>query len=93
MACNWLMMTSFAEHHPQRLGYSHLENLKKNKPKAEQETVQPTAARFTKTFKKRKNRALFTLRRSQKHYEILSNNVLRRNITRKQLRLETIEIA
>ena len=46
-----------------------------------------------KTFKKRKNRALLTLRRSEKHYEIFSNNVLRKNITRQQLRLETIEIA
>ena len=46
-----------------------------------------------KTFKKRKNRAPLTLRRSQKHYEIFSNNVLRKNITRKQLRLETMEIA
>ena len=46
-----------------------------------------------KTFNKRKNRALLTLGRSQKHYEIFSNNVLRKNITRKQLRLETIEIA
>ena len=46
-----------------------------------------------KSFNKRKNRALFTLRRSQKHYEIFSNNVFRKNITRKQLRLETIEIA
>ena len=66
---------------------------KEKKPKAEQETAQPTAARFNKTFKKRKNRALLTLRRSQKQYEIFSNNVLRQNITRKQLRLETIEIA
>ena len=63
------------------------------KPKAEQETAQPTAARFNKTFNKRKNRALLTLRRSQKHYEIFSHNVLRKNITRKQLGLETIEIA
>ena len=46
-----------------------------------------------KTINKRKNRALLTLRRSQKHYEIFSNNVFRKNITRKQLRLETIEIA
>ena len=46
-----------------------------------------------KTFNKRKNRALLTLRRSQKHHEIFSNNVLRKNITRKQLRLETIDIA
>ena len=29
-------------------------------------------------FKKRKNRAFITLRRSQKHYEIFSNNVLRK---------------
>ena len=63
------------------------------KPKAEQETAQPTAARFNKTFNKRKNRALLTLRRSQKHYEIFSHNVLRKNITQKQLGLETIEIA
>ena len=46
-----------------------------------------------KSFNKRKNRALLTLRRSQKHYEIFSNNVFRKNITRKRLRLETIEIA
>ena len=39
-----------------------------------------------KTFNKRKNRALLTLRRSQKHYEIFSNNVLRENITRKQFK-------
>ena len=45
-----------------------------------------------KTFNKRKNRALLTLKRSQKHYEIFNNNVLRKNIPRKQLRLETIEI-
>ena len=48
MACNWLMMTSSAEHHPRRFGYSHRQNYKKNynnnKPKAEQETAQPTAA-------------------------------------------------
>ena len=48
--------------------------------------------KLNKTFNKRKNRALLTLRRSQKHHEIFSNNVLRKNITRKQLRLETIEI-
>ena len=41
-----------------------------------------------KTFKKRKNRAFLTLRRSQKHYEIFSKNVLRKSITQK-----TIEIA
>ena len=56
------------------------------KPKAEQETAQPTAARFNKTFNKRKNRALLTLRRSQKHYEVFSKNVLRKNITRKQFK-------
>ena len=39
-----------------------------------------------KTFNKRKNRALLTLRRSQKHYEIFSNNVLREKITRKQFK-------
>ena len=46
-----------------------------------------------KTFNKRKNRALLTVRGSRKHYEIFSNNVLPKNISRKQLRLETIEIA
>ena len=49
--------------------------------------------RWNKTFNKCKNRALLTLTRSQKHHEIFSNNVLRKNITRKQLRLDTIEIA
>ena len=48
---------------------------------------------WNKTFNKRTNRALLTLRRSQKQYEIFGNNVLRKNINRKQLRLETIEIA
>ena len=54
-----------------------------------------TEIKNNKTFKKRKIGALrrLTLRRSQKHYEIFSNNVLRENITRKRLRLETIEIA
>ena len=37
-----------------------------------------------KTFNKRKNRALLTLLRSQKHYVIFSKNVLRENITRKR---------
>ena len=59
---------------------------KKNKPKAEQETAQPTAARFNKTLNKRKNRAFLTLRRSQKHYVIFSNNVLRENIIRKRFK-------
>ena len=52
-----------------------------------------TTKKNNKTFNKRKNRALLTLRRSQKHYEIFSNNVLRKNVNWKQLRLETIEIA
>ena len=60
MAYNWLMMTSSAENHPRRFGYSRRQN-KKNK-----------------TFNKRKNRALVTVTRSQKHYEIFSNNVLRK---------------
>ena len=33
---------------------------------------------LNKTFKKCKNRALLTLRRSQKHYEIFSNNILQK---------------
>ena len=48
-----------------------------------------------KKFNKRKNRAPLTFRCSQKHDEIFSNNVLRKNITQKQfrVRLETTEIA
>ena len=81
MACNWLMVTSFGDNNwPSGPGVWVCSPTKLKKKK-------------TKTFNKRKNRALLTLRRSQKHYEIFSNNVLRKNITRKQLRLETIEIA
>ena len=76
MACNWVMMTSSAEHHLRRFGYSPTDKTKKNK-----------------TFNKRKNRALLTVRRSQKHYEIFGNNVLRKNITRKQLRLRDSKLA
>ena len=43
--------------------------------------------KYNKTFKKPKNHALLTLRRSQKHYEIFSNNVLR-----KKHYLETVKI-
>ena len=92
MACNWLMMTSSGDNNG-RVGVWVCSPTKLKIPKAEQETAQPTAARFNKTFNKRKNRALLTLRCSQKHHEIFSNNVLRKNITRKQSRLETIEIA
>ena len=46
-----------------------------------------------KTFNKRKNRAPLTVRRSQKHYEIFGNNVLRENVTRKQLRLRDSKLA
>ena len=66
--------------------------VKKNKPKAKHDRAR-LRLRGNKSFNKRKNRALLTLRRSQKHYEIFSNNVFRKNITRKQLRLETIQIA
>ena len=55
--------------------------------------ISDTNKTFTNKRNKRKNRALLTLRRSQKQYEIFGNNVLRKNINRKQLRLETIEIA
>ena len=48
---------------------------------------------INKTFNKRKNRALLTVRRSQKHYEIFSNNVLQKNINRKQLRLRDSKLA
>ena len=77
MACNWLMMTSSGDD---------------NKPSGSLGLLTDKTKK-NKTFNKRKNRALLTLRRSQKHYEIFSNNVFRKNITRKQLRLETIEIA
>ena len=43
-----------------------------------------------KTFNKRKNRALLTFRRLQKHYEIFSYNVLQKNITRKQFRVNLV---
>ena len=91
MACNWLMVTSSGDNNwPSGSGVwvcspTKLNKKNINKPKAEQETAQP--------FNKSKNSALLTLRRSQKYYEIFSNNVLRKNITRRQLRLETIEIA
>ena len=49
--------------------------------------------KFNKTFNKRKNRTLLTVRRSQKHYKIFGNNVLRKNITRKQLRLRDSKLA
>ena len=45
---------------------------------------------LNKTFNKRKNRALLTFRRLQKHYEIFSDNVLRKNITRKQFRVNLV---
>ena len=77
MAHNWLMMTSSADD---------------NWPSGSLGLL-PDKTKKYKTFKKRKNRALLTLRRSQKHLEIFSNNVLRKGITWKQLRLETIEIA
>ena len=59
----------------------------------EKKWIFSSGLKSNKTFNKRKNRALLTVRHSQKYYEILSNNVLRKNITRKQLRLETIMIA
>ena len=62
MACNWLMMTSseweFGSHHHHRSHYTSggvykaaslgllTDKMKKNKPKAEQETPQPPAVRF-----------------------------------------------
>ena len=47
MACNWLMMTSSGEDNwPWEFGSAHRQ---KKKQKAEQETAQPTAARFNKT--------------------------------------------
>ena len=77
MAYNWLMMTSSGVD---------------NRPSGSLGLLTDKTTK-NKSFNKRKNRALSTLSRSQKHYEIFSNNVFRKNITRKQLRLETIEIA
>ena len=55
MACNWLMMTSSGDDNRPSgsLGLLTDKTKKiknKNKPKAEQETAQPTAARFNKSF-------------------------------------------
>ena len=77
MAYNWLMMTSSGDDNWSSESLGLLTDKTKK----------------NKTFNKRKNRALLTVRRSQKHYEIFGNNVLRKNNNRKQLRLETIEIA
>ena len=49
MACNWLMMTSSGEDNgPWEFGSAYRQ---KKKPKAEQETAQPTTARFNKNKK------------------------------------------
>ena len=60
--CNWLMMTSSGDD---------------NRPSGSLGLLTDKTKK-NKTFNKRKNRALLTLRRSQKHYEIFSNNVLRK---------------
>ena len=50
MACNWLMVTSSGDNNwpsePAVWVFSPTKLKKINKPKAEQETAQPTAARF-----------------------------------------------
>ena len=48
--------------------------------------IKQSKTKTNKTFNKRKNRALLTLGRSQKHNEIFSTNVLRENITWKQFK-------
>ena len=51
MACNWLMMTSSRDDNRPSGSLGLLTDKtknKNNKPKAEQETAQPTAARFKK---------------------------------------------
>ena len=56
MACNWLMMTSSGEDNgPWEFGSAYRQ---KKKPKAEQETAQPTASRFNKNRGAVVNRAL-----------------------------------
>ena len=74
MACNWLMMTSSGDD---------------NRPSGSLGLLTDKTKK-TKTFNKRKNRALLTFRRVQKHYEIFSDNVLRKNITRKQFRVNLV---
>ena len=64
MACNWLMMTSSGDDNRPSGSLGLLtdktKKKKKSKPKAEQETAQPTAARFKKKTRPRcgLNRAL-----------------------------------
>ena len=63
MACNWLMTSSGDDNKPSgSLGLLTDKTKKKNKPKAEQETAQPTAARFKKNQEKIPLRG-FSLRR------------------------------
>ena len=62
MACNWLMMTSSGD----------------DKRPSGSLGLLTDKTKKNKTFNKRKNRALLTFRRLQKHYEIFSNNVLRK---------------
>ena len=59
MACNWLMMTSSGDDNRPSGSLGLLtdktkKNNNNNKPKAEQETAQPTAARFKKNKNKPK---------------------------------------
>ena len=75
MAYDWLMMTSSGDD---------------NRPSGSLGLLTYKTIKKTKTFNKRKNRALLTFRRLQKHYEIFSNNVLRKNITRKQFRVNLV---
>ena len=70
MAFNWLMMTSSGDD---------------NWPSGSLGLLTDKTTK-NKTFNKRKNRALLTLLRSQKHYVIFSNNVLREKITRKRFK-------
>ena len=77
MAYNWLMMTSSGDDNRPSGSLGLL-------------TDKTTKKKINKTFNKRKNRALLTFRRLQKHYEIFSNNVLRKNITRKQFRVNLV---
>ena len=49
MACNWLMMTSSGDNNWPSGSLGLLTDKTKKKPKAEQETAQPSAARFNKT--------------------------------------------
>ena len=65
MACNWLMMTSSGDD---------------NRPSGSLGLLTDKTKK-NKTFNKRKNRALLTVRRSQKQYEIFATTFCEKTLT------------